>query len=74
MLGQSPKANPILSETTDCIQSSDYLHSKPDLLVNLDSSARKDRNLTETILGRRLPPHCIGRANQPRQRLNLNCN
>ena len=36
--GNHPKANPILSETTDCIQSTDYLHSKPDLLVNLDSS------------------------------------
>jgi hypothetical protein len=38
MLWQSSKANPILSETTDCIQSTDYLHTKPDLLVNLDSS------------------------------------
>jgi hypothetical protein len=31
---QSSKANPILSETTDCIQSTDYLHTKPDLLAN----------------------------------------
>jgi hypothetical protein len=38
MLWQSSKANPILYETTDCIQSTDFLHSKPDLLVNLDSS------------------------------------
>jgi hypothetical protein len=37
MLWQLSKANPILSEATDCIQSTDYLHSKPDLLVNLDS-------------------------------------
>ena len=35
---QSSKANPILSETTDSTKSTDYLHSKPDLLVNLDSS------------------------------------
>jgi len=35
---QSSKANPILSETTDCIQSTDYLYTKRDLLVNLDSS------------------------------------
>jgi hypothetical protein len=34
MLWQSSKANPILSETTDCIQSTDYLHTKPDLLAN----------------------------------------
>jgi hypothetical protein len=27
MLWQSSKANPILSQTTDCIQSTDYLHS-----------------------------------------------
>jgi hypothetical protein len=32
------QGNPILSETTDCIQSTDYLHTKPDLLANLDSS------------------------------------
>jgi hypothetical protein len=31
-------ANPILPKTTDCIQSTDYLHTKPDLLANLDSS------------------------------------
>jgi hypothetical protein len=37
MLWQSSKANPILSETTDCIQSTEYLHTKPDLLANLDS-------------------------------------
>jgi hypothetical protein len=35
---RSSKANPILSETTDCIQSTDYLHTKSDLLANLDSS------------------------------------
>src|ERR1700683_379226 len=29
MLWQSSKANPILPETTDCIQSTDYLHTKP---------------------------------------------
>jgi hypothetical protein len=34
--GQSSKANPILSENTDCTQSTDYLHTKPDLLANLD--------------------------------------
>jgi hypothetical protein len=38
MLWQSSKADPILSETADCIQSTDYLHTKPDLLPNLDSS------------------------------------
>jgi hypothetical protein len=38
MLWQSTKANPILSETTDRIQSTDYLHTKPDLLANLDSA------------------------------------
>ena len=32
MLWQSSKANPILSETTDCIQSADYLYTKRDLL------------------------------------------
>ncbi len=37
MLWQSFKANQILSETTGCIQSTDYLHSNPDLLVNLVS-------------------------------------
>ncbi len=37
MLWQSSKANPILSETTDCIQP-DYLHTKLDLLAKLDSS------------------------------------
>jgi hypothetical protein len=35
---ESSKADPILSETTDCKQSTDYLHTKPDLLANLDSS------------------------------------
>jgi hypothetical protein len=30
MLWLSSKANPILPETTDCIQSTDYLHTKPD--------------------------------------------
>jgi hypothetical protein len=29
MLWRSSKANPILPETTDCIQSTDYLHTKP---------------------------------------------
>jgi hypothetical protein len=29
---------PILSETTDCIQSTDYWYAKPDLLVNLGKS------------------------------------
>jgi hypothetical protein len=38
MLWQSSKANPILSETTDCVQSTDHLYTKQDLLVNLDSS------------------------------------
>jgi hypothetical protein len=31
------QGQPILSETTDCIQSTDYLHTKPDSLANLDS-------------------------------------
>jgi hypothetical protein len=38
MLWQSSKANPILSETTDCIQSTDYLHTKPHLLANLGNN------------------------------------
>ena len=38
MLWQSSKANPILSETTDCTPSTDDLYTKRDLLVNLDSS------------------------------------
>jgi hypothetical protein len=38
MLWQSSKANPILPEATDCIQSTDYLHTKPHLLATLDSS------------------------------------
>jgi hypothetical protein len=38
MLWQSSKANPIPSETTNCIQSTDYLHYRPELLANLDSS------------------------------------
>jgi hypothetical protein len=29
MLWQSSKAHPILSETTDCIQPTDYLYTKP---------------------------------------------
>jgi hypothetical protein len=36
---RSSKPNPILSETTDYTQSTDYLYTKPDLLVNLDSTA-----------------------------------
>ena len=35
---EATKANPILSEISDCIQSTDYLYTKRDLLVNLDSS------------------------------------
>ena len=49
MLWQSSKANPIHCETTDCIQSTDYLHTKPDLLVNLDSSVLKVAQ--DTVLG-----------------------
>jgi hypothetical protein len=44
MLWQSSNTNPILSETTDCIQSTDYLHTKPDLLGNLDSSAESSED------------------------------
>jgi hypothetical protein len=38
MLRRSSKANLILSEGTACIQSTHYLHPKPDSLANLDSS------------------------------------
>jgi hypothetical protein len=41
MLWLSSKANPILPETTDCIQSTDHLHAKPDLLAHLDSSVKR---------------------------------
>jgi hypothetical protein len=51
MLWQSSKANPILSQTTDCIQSTDYLHSKPDLVVNLDSSGLFRTLLTGRHIG-----------------------
>ena len=37
MLWQSSKANPILFESTACMHSTDYLYTKRDLLVNLDS-------------------------------------
>jgi hypothetical protein len=39
MLWLSSKANLILPETTDCIQSTNYPYTKRGLLVNLDSSA-----------------------------------
>ena len=35
MLLAITQANPILPETTVCIQSTDYLYTKPDLLANL---------------------------------------
>jgi hypothetical protein len=38
MLWQSSKASPILSETTDCIQSTDYLYTKPDLALATSAS------------------------------------
>jgi hypothetical protein len=41
MLWLSSKANPILPETTDCIQFADYLHTKPDWLARLDSSVKR---------------------------------
>jgi hypothetical protein len=43
VLWQLSKANPILSKTTDCIQSTDHLHTKPDLLANLDASVSAQR-------------------------------
>jgi hypothetical protein len=67
MLWLSSKANPILPETTDCIQSKDYLYTKPDSLANLDSSAKlqpspavlgmnRDEDLSAVRRGTRLIP------------------
>ena len=57
---QSSKANPILSETIDCIQSTDYLYTKPDLLLNLRMFASMEKRNLKAIFPRHIgsvPPH-----------------